>query len=65
MKIAIELGVLDTVGIDCVAMNVNDLIVQGGEPLFFLDYIGLREQDPDATAKIVEGVAAHADRRMR
>tara|TARA_Y100000589_G_scaffold226031_3_gene213502 strand:+ start:4554 stop:5660 length:1107 start_codon:yes stop_codon:yes gene_type:complete len=58
LKIAIELGVLDTVGIDCVAMNVNDLIVQGAEPLFFLDYIGLHEQDPDATAKIVEGVAA-------
>ena len=57
LKIAIDMGVLDTVGIDCVAMNVNDLIVQGAEPLFFLDYIGLHKQDPDATARIVEGVA--------
>ena len=57
LKIAIELGVLNTVGIDCVAMNVNDLIVQGAEPLFFLDYIGLHKQEPEATASIVEGVA--------
>lgn len=57
LKIAIELGVLDTVGLDCVAMNVNDLIVQGAEPLFFLDYIGLHAQIPEDTAKIVEGVA--------
>ncbi|MDG1898269.1 MAG: AIR synthase related protein, partial [Phycisphaerales bacterium] len=57
LKIAIDMGILDTVGIDCVAMNVNDLIVQGAEPLFFLDYIGLHKQDPDATARIVEGVA--------
>jgi len=57
VKLAADLGVLDTVGIDCVAMNVNDLIVQGAEPLFFLDYLGLHRQDPEATAKIVEGVA--------
>ncbi len=57
VKLAADLGILDTVGIDCVAMNVNDLIVQGAEPLFFLDYLGLHRQDPESTAKIVEGVA--------
>ncbi|MDP7029607.1 MAG: phosphoribosylformylglycinamidine cyclo-ligase [Phycisphaerales bacterium] len=57
VKLAADLGILDTVGIDCVAMNVNDLIVQGAEPLFFLDYLGLHNQDPETTAQIVEGVA--------
>lgn len=57
VKLAAELGIVDTVGIDCVAMNVNDLIVQGAEPLFFLDYLGLHTQDPETTAAIVEGVA--------
>jgi phosphoribosylformylglycinamidine cyclo-ligase len=38
-------------------MNVNDLIVQGAEPLFFLDYLGLSKLDPDATSKMIEGVA--------
>ncbi len=57
VKLAAELGVHDTVGIDCVAMNVNDLIVQGAEPLFFLDYLGLHKQIPEQTAAIVSGVA--------
>jgi phosphoribosylformylglycinamidine cyclo-ligase len=57
VKLACELGVYDTVGIDCVAMNVNDLIVQGAEPLFFLDYLGLNKQIPEVTALIVRGVA--------
>ena len=57
VKLAAELGVYDTVGIDCVAMNVNDLIVQGAEPLFFLDYLGLHANEPQTTARIVEGVA--------
>ncbi len=57
VKLAADLGIVDTVGIDCVAMNVNDLIVQGAEPLFFLDYLGLHRQDPERTAEIVSGVA--------
>ena len=55
--LAAERRIYDTVGIDCVAMNVNDLIVQGAEPLFFLDYLGLSKLEPDATAKMIEGVA--------
>lgn len=46
-----------SVGIDCVAMNVNDLIVQGAEPLFFLDYLGLSRLQPDETAAMIDGVA--------
>ncbi len=57
VKLAAQLGILDTVGIDCVAMNVNDLIVQGAEPLFFLDYLGLNKVIPEQTAAIIDGVA--------
>ena len=57
VKLASDLGILDTVGLDCVAMNVNDLIVQGAEPLFFLDYIGLHKVVPEDVARIVKGVA--------
>ncbi len=57
VMLAIEMGRLDTIGIDCVAMNVNDLIVQGAEPLFFLDYLGLSKVDPADTASIIESVA--------
>jgi len=55
--LAIQLGVHDTVGQDCVAMNVNDMIVQGAEPLLFLDYIGIHKVDPAQAADIVKGVA--------
>lgn len=55
--LAIETGVHDTVGIDCVAMNVNDLIVQGAEPLLFLDYIGIHAVDPAMIERLVAGVA--------
>ena len=57
VKLACDLGIYNTVGIDCVAMNVNDMIVQGAEPLIFLDYLGLHTQDPETTAAIVSGVA--------
>jgi phosphoribosylformylglycinamidine cyclo-ligase len=57
VKLACELSVYHTVGIDCVAMNVNDLIVQGAEPLFFLDYLGLHKQIPERTAEIISGIA--------
>ncbi|MBM4112968.1 MAG: phosphoribosylformylglycinamidine cyclo-ligase [Phycisphaerae bacterium] len=55
--LAVERSTFHTVGIDCVAMNVNDLIVQGAEPLFFLDYLGLSRVKPKETASMIEGVA--------
>lgn len=57
VKLAVSLGVYDTVGIDCVAMCVNDLIVEGAEPLLFLDYLGIHKLDPVVGAQIVAGVA--------
>ncbi|WP_265515524.1 phosphoribosylformylglycinamidine cyclo-ligase [Nitratireductor luteus] len=57
LKIAIEAGRHDTVGIDLVAMCVNDLVVQGGEPLFFLDYFATGKLDPEQGAAIVSGIA--------
>jgi phosphoribosylformylglycinamidine cyclo-ligase len=57
VKIAIESGLHSTVGIDLVAMCVNDLIVQGAEPLFFLDYFATGKLDPDQGAEIVQGIA--------
>jgi phosphoribosylformylglycinamidine cyclo-ligase len=57
VKLAAEMKIYNTVGIDCVAMNVNDMIVQGAEPLFFLDYLGLSKVIPEQTAQMVEGVA--------
>src|SRR3984957_10339848 len=58
IKIAIESGIFDTIGIDLVAMCVNDIIVQGAEPLFFLDYYATGRLDPGAGAEIVKGIAA-------
>ncbi|TAK49950.1 MAG: phosphoribosylformylglycinamidine cyclo-ligase [Xanthobacteraceae bacterium] len=57
VKIAIESGHHDGIGIDLVAMSVNDLVVQGAEPLFFLDYFACGRLDPAATAAIVAGIA--------
>ena len=57
LKIAIDAGIHHTVGIDLVAMCVNDLVVQGAEPLFFLDYFATGKLDPDEGAAIVSGIA--------
>jgi phosphoribosylformylglycinamidine cyclo-ligase len=57
VKLAAQLRIYDTVGQDCVAMNVNDLICQGAEPLFFLDYVAVHKLDPEVAAQIVKGVA--------
>ena len=56
--IAQQAGRYDTVGIDLVAMSVNDMIVQGAEPLFFLDYLAVNKLDPEQIAQMVESVAA-------
>jgi len=55
--LAIEMDRLDTIGIDCVAMNINDLIVESAEPLFFLDYLGLSSIAPERTVQLIEGIA--------
>lgn len=57
VKLAAELGTFDTIGIDLVAMNVNDLIVQGAEPLFFLDYIATPVVEPQFLNNLVRGIA--------
>ena len=57
LKLAFILDKHDTVGIDCVAMCVNDIACAGGEPLFFLDYIACGKNYPEKIAKIVSGVA--------
>ena len=57
LKLAFELEKYDTVGIDCVAMCVNDIACAGGEPLYFLDYIACGKNFPERIAQIVKGVA--------
>jgi len=57
LKIAIAMNIHDTVGIDLVAMSVNDLITLGIEPLIFLDYIGIHKVQPEIVERIVAGVA--------
>jgi phosphoribosylformylglycinamidine cyclo-ligase len=57
LKVAIEMNRVDTVGIDLVAMNVNDLICCGAEPLFFLDYLAVGRLDPQRAADIVRGIS--------
>lgn len=56
LKLAFEMGKHDTVGIDCVAMSVNDMLCMGAEPLFFLDYIATGRKDLDVLLPLVGGV---------
>ncbi|EHO50525.1 phosphoribosylformylglycinamidine cyclo-ligase [Lentilactobacillus kisonensis] len=56
LLVAIEAGLNETVGIDLVAMCVNDILAQGAKPLFFLDYLGIGHLDPNKAKKIVAGV---------
>jgi phosphoribosylformylglycinamidine cyclo-ligase len=57
VKIAIDTGIHHTIGIDLVAMSVNDLVVQGAEPLFFLDYFATGKLAPHVGAEVVKGIA--------
>src|SRR5262245_19704323 len=57
IKLAIHMRKFDTIGIDCVAMSINDMIVQGAEPLLFLDYIGVHRVDSEVLLDVVRGVA--------
>ena len=57
LRIAIDTGLVDTIGIDLVAMCVNDLVCQGAEPLLFLDYFATGRLDVDTAARIVGGIA--------
>ena len=58
LRIAIDTGLVDTIGVDLVAMCVNDLVCQGAEPLFFLDYFATGKLEVDQAARIIEGIAA-------
>lgn len=58
LRLAIMMDKHDTVGQDCVAMSINDILVQGAEPLFFLDYIAVGKLNPEQAATVVKGVAA-------
>lgn len=57
LRIAIDTGNVDSIGIDLVAMCVNDLVCQGAEPLFFLDYFATGKLELDSAARIIEGIA--------
>ena len=57
LRIAIDTGVVDTIGVDLVAMCVNDLVCQGAEPLFFLDYFATGKLDIDQATRIITGIA--------
>ncbi|KAF5385165.1 hypothetical protein D9615_001349 [Tricholomella constricta] len=57
LRVAVDVGIHDLVGIDLVAMSVNDLLVQGAEPLYFLDYFGCGRLDVDVASQVVKGIA--------
>jgi len=57
LKVAIEVGKHDTIGIDLVAMSVNDLVVQGAEPLFFLDYFACSKLEVEMATDVIKGIA--------
>src|SRR5579875_3682287 len=57
LKIASQMGKHDTVGIDLVAMSVNDCLWTGGEPLFFLDYVAMPKDDPALTRDLLKGIS--------
>ena len=57
LKVAIDTNRHETIGIDLVAMSVNDLVVQGAEPLFFLDYFACSKLDVNVASKVIEGIA--------
>ncbi|MGM0603571.1 MAG: phosphoribosylformylglycinamidine cyclo-ligase [Bacillota bacterium] len=58
LKLAFKLDIHNTIGIDLVAMSVNDILAQGAQPLFFLDYLATGKLEPEKTAEIVKGIAA-------
>jgi phosphoribosylformylglycinamidine cyclo-ligase len=58
VQLATQIKKYNTVGIDLVAMNVNDMLVTGAEPLFFLDYLGVHKLEPKVIAELVKGIAA-------
>ncbi len=58
VQLAAKIKKFDTVGIDLVAMNVNDMLAQGAEPLFFLDYLAVNKLEPNTVAELVKGIAA-------